>query len=860
MPPPSSAPRRSFDDDSVLSSSDHDDGVEEEEEEEIEEEEYEEIEVEEEEEIIEEIEVEEDEEEEEEEAEEEEEQPLDSSNQKSSDVRQPVEFERDGGQHESRSTAGNSELGLLSNSLLEDNAGNSKFSGPLNEPFTRQQESYVNYEGCKYLKSGEHLTTNGENRSQDSGVKKDFDIFLIKCNSKECSQPHCDSKAPLCNSEIKVPGTTNLIRTTENELPNDSVIKDDCNIETNAILDASIEVMQSENDKRQTASRCSLVQYFLSYFQACSLTLPNLSFSALTENTNSYILLITRFSRTRSLSPSSELKDPYKRPAVVCDFFAKGWCIRGSSCMFLHVNDKADNAKGQLEGDAAATDFSKGDQFSEERSLALKDGEIGRLHQLDDKHTSSSLQREDLSRRVHPDTLQFPSSKGDPRFSFPLKDAATENLRQNWLATDYRSYASPINSGSSPSFQKSLLPEHRSSSGSVVTSSNHCNGNPSSYLGSLENPTYVRGHCLQASRLDGSLSSSQMLLSHQVSAQTGPLFSYNSSLSTSPLGSQKLFEHDRSYRASRSSSLLQSASPLSGSQRENLPLTNVFADPLHYAEHKAEISSNDWEPSTPFRPSFLLTPTIASSPGSQYDPLRDSIDLPTTGYRVPFKFCFLSQGTSSLNMSHQPGNRDSLASQALGLECNDDKCNASFYSRYHENVVDKNCYTLRKDISVSGAVTGGSCVVNGKKAKEENASSTGHSKDVLNTSDIEVDRDSRNLNDGPKCKKDFKVDKGRQNNEMEVDQKTDGESRALRHFRAALVDFVKELLKPTWREGHLSKDAHNTIVKKAVDKVLTTLHPLQIPATMEITKQYLSSSRTKIAKLVEGYCTKYGKT
>eukprot|EP00257_Ricinus_communis_P013119 XP_015570486.1 uncharacterized protein LOC8258441 isoform X3 [Ricinus communis] len=694
MPPPSSAPRRSFDDDSVLSSSDHDDGVEEEEEEEIEEEEYEEIEVEEEEEIIEEIEVEEDEEEEEEEAEEEEEQPLDSSNQKSSDVRQPVEFERDGGQHESRSTAGNSELGLLSNSLLEDNAGNSKFSGPLNEPFTRQQESYVNYEGCKYLKSGEHLTTNGENRSQDSGVKKDFDIFLIKCNSKECSQPHCDSKAPLCNSEIKVPGTTNLIRTTENELPNDSVIKDDCNIETNAILDASIEVMQSENDKRQTASRCSLVQYFLSYFQACSLTLPNLSFSALTENTNSYILLITRFSRTRSLSPSSELKDPYKRPAVVCDFFAKGWCIRGSSCMFLHVNDKADNAKGQLEGDAAATDFSKGDQFSEERSLALKDGEIGRLHQLDDKHTSSSLQREDLSRRVHPDTLQFPSSK----------------------------------------------------------------------------------------------------------------------------------------------------------------------DPLHYAEHKAEISSNDWEPSTPFRPSFLLTPTIASSPGSQYDPLRDSIDLPTTGYRVPFKFCFLSQGTSSLNMSHQPGNRDSLASQALGLECNDDKCNASFYSRYHENVVDKNCYTLRKDISVSGAVTGGSCVVNGKKAKEENASSTGHSKDVLNTSDIEVDRDSRNLNDGPKCKKDFKVDKGRQNNEMEVDQKTDGESRALRHFRAALVDFVKELLKPTWREGHLSKDAHNTIVKKAVDKVLTTLHPLQIPATMEITKQYLSSSRTKIAKLVEGYCTKYGKT
>jgi hypothetical protein len=58
-------------------------------------------------------------------------------------------------------------------------------------------------------------------------------------------------------------------------------------------------------------------------------------------------------------------------------------------------------------------------------------------------------------------------------------------------------------------------------------------------------------------------------------------------------------------------------------------------------------------------------------------------------------------------------------------------------------------------------------------------------------------------------------------------------------------------LKPTWREGHLSKDAHNTIVKKTVEKVLSTLQPHQIPATVESIKQYLSSSQPKMAKLVE---------
>ncbi|KAG1347418.1 putative Zinc finger CCCH domain-containing protein 55 [Cocos nucifera] len=90
--------------------------------------------------------------------------------------------------------------------------------------------------------------------------------------------------------------------------------------------------------------------------------------------------------------------------------------------------------------------------------------------------------------------------------------------------------------------------------------------------------------------------------------------------------------------------------------------------------------------------------------------------------------------------------------------------------------------------------------------------------------------------------------------------RNDKESKALRIFRVALVDFVKELVKPFWREGHLSKDAHKMIVKKAVEKVIDSLQPHQIPCTAESINQYLSLSQTKLLKLVEAYMDKYAKS
>lgn len=343
-----------------------------------------------------------------------------------------------------------------------------------------------------------------------------------------------------------------------------------------------------------------------------------------------------------------------------------------------------------------------------------------------------------------------------------------------------------------------------------------------------------------------------MFSSHHVSTCTGSSFSFSSSFDTSLLGPQKLLDSDR---ASRSSSLLQSASAFSGSEPESLSLASVPGDQLHHAEHKTKISSNDWEPSVPFRPSFFITPEMISSAGSKYDPLRDSFVLPNVGDKS-FKFSFFSLGASISNTSQQPIYGDSLSDRNFCTEFNGDKSTISSHDKPHGSLSDKNCSTPGKDSFTTATVTGGAGTAdgeNGSALKEESASGIGY--DKVNRVTNKIDRDARTLTDGSRHKKDLKADSVRQNNDMEVDQKIGGdtqkESKVLRHFRSALIDFVKDLLKPTWREGHLSKDAHNTIVKKTVEKVLSTLQPHQIPATVESIKQYLSSSQPKMAKLVE---------
>lgn len=93
--------------------------------------------------------------------------------------------------------------------------------------------------------------------------------------------------------------------------------------------------------------------------------------------------------------------------------------------------------------------------------------------------------------------------------------------------------------------------------------------------------------------------------------------------------------------------------------------------------------------------------------------------------------------------------------------------------------------------------------------------------------------------------------------EIEIDQVKSSEkskkskgSRSMKLFRIAIADFVKEVLKPSWRQGNMSKEAFKTIVKKTVDKVSGAMKSHQIPKSQAKINRYIDSSQRKLTKLV----------
>ncbi|KAL8124920.1 uncharacterized protein LOC141719243 [Apium graveolens] len=104
------------------------------------------------------------------------------------------------------------------------------------------------------------------------------------------------------------------------------------------------------------------------------------------------------------------------------------------------------------------------------------------------------------------------------------------------------------------------------------------------------------------------------------------------------------------------------------------------------------------------------------------------------------------------------------------------------------------------------------------------------------------------------CKPEEDIPSDNANPEGRVREGNTGkDEKEMRLFKVALVEFVKEILKPTWKEGQMSREVHKSIVKKVVDKVTGTIQAVHVPKTQEKVDQYLASSKPKLAKLVQAY-------
>ncbi|KAL1829702.1 protein FRIGIDA-ESSENTIAL 1 isoform X2 [Daucus carota subsp. sativus] len=505
-----------------------------------------------------------------------------------------------------------------------------------------------------------------------------------------------------------------------------------------------------------------------------------------------------------SLSPGVEFKAGTDKPAIICDFFAQGWCIKGKSCRFLHVSNKTTQQHSGAEADASHKTerrTSEGSDCSSKKPrLATSPDEV-----------APAVSRS-LDRLLSHELGQSLKWKNESEEASPYKDnsssAGREYLRgENWYLNNHGKHGSEELAATRSQFtlDERMPPLRRS--------------------------------------WEANFNSGKLPPTH-VPSWTKSSLPFGSTWNLDPLKSHKCLDVEREYGASRSASLQKTPSPFSGSESNNPSRMPVSGDSQHPAGYKTEVPSFRWEVSAPFRPSFDLTKRLLSSV-YQYDPIRDSIEQSNL---ADVYSRFSGAGQESIVSGYNVGE------QSFGR---------------NQNILDSNLNKINYGKDLFSAETGtplsAITEMQNKVAapKEEKLLESLYIQDIKKRNTPNTENDEYATQTDSSRQKLKSGDMAGRISEMEVGVKVSEdiakETKALKHFRAALIEFVKELVKPTWREGNLSKDAHKTIVKRAVDKVLSTIPAHQIPFTSEAVDLYLSSSQSKISKLVEGYIDKYGK-
>ncbi|KAK9152828.1 hypothetical protein Sjap_000308 [Stephania japonica] len=551
---------------------------------------------------------------------------------------------------------------------------------------------------------------------------------------------------------------------------------------------------------------------------------------------------ITPLLRPRSSSPGAGV-ERNKKPAIICDFFARGWCIKGSSCRFLHQKDgQSNNSKctknNVIVGSSEAHSVEDAGSRQPTRSVILdssiKNDTLGKVlpeenkgsknwYRSSEEHKLPTVGRNEES----PGIMQSEGSRSFDHLSlhneFPWKSPTGEygSFKDPLLNHKWSHYSNHVDSRRLASVELirgyplggiDSISSYRSfSSGSTLSSIYGNNNDSLGYGKGVMEPPSAKPNCQPSI----------------YNSRSSPEFSssFNSSLNTS-LPSIGISPSQRGFTWSGSSPFIfspqfQNSSPFyPRSAPDNLALHVISRDPYVSIGKMTSSTMNSWEPSVPFRPSFDFS-SILSYRGRQYDPFIDSCEHPNGEVR-PFQSSS-NLILSSQNTLHKQILGDSLASQHPQSAIS----NQSIHSG------DIRAYANVAQTAIVGQES------RSPKSKEEKPLKLGHVVNSPSSKKEDLDSNHGLQTDGSKLSKEAKI---------------------LKYFRASLIDFVKELVKPFWHEGRLSKDAHNIVVKKAVDKVISAYQPDQIPSTAEAVSQYLSFCQTKLEKLVEAYVGKYGKS
>ncbi|KAI9076994.1 hypothetical protein K1719_041070 [Acacia pycnantha] len=509
---------------------------------------------------------------------------------------------------------------------------------------------------------------------------------------------------------------------------------------------------------------------------------------------------------SRDLPPCDEPKVKNKHHATnICAFYAKGWCIKGNSCSFVHIKDHENKSGQQIEGELVTQNW--------KREVQQEEG-IG----------------DDVKRSREPYT-QVPLAATQERTSLYSSEFSLNPIIQREVGPAWH----PNKSWSVSAFPSGLT---------------HTEGMTT---------TQAEGHSPNLN-MATHLPTTCMSLSPHIPSQSGCPLSFSGSLGESSIDSQQLSNSKSSIDSQQLSNsgmaYRDSRSTFSGSRREGLALSISFGVPPHPAGCKLKFSSYDWEPSIPFKPSFFITSSSRSSVEDQKDPFHGSAEISNLGDGF-LKAFILPQ---RIQTSWVPTNSGSVEAASQGSDIHGAKSSVSSHNRCNKTEPKKSCVPHEKGFVTTETGRIAARYLNFHVGRANMGLKT--FEDVKDIGKEQTEGVAQPQVEVTEFKKQ-RVDRDKKNSEMDNNLQKDVdmqiESMELRNFRFALVDHVKEILSPVWLEGHLSKDVHNMIVKKSVDKIISALQPHQIPPNEESIKKYLSFCEVKIANLVKEYTSIYGK-
>ncbi|CAN8316032.1 unnamed protein product [Cochlearia groenlandica] len=262
-----------------------------------------------------------------------------------------------------------------------------------------------------------------------------------------------------------------------------------------------------------------------------------------------------------------------------------------------------------------------------------------------------------------------------------------------------------------------------------------------------------------------------------------------------------------------------------------------------------KVSSNDWDPSEPFKASFTIPPYILPSSDALYDPFTD-IEKPED---ISLTSPLSSKGKEPRKNSRKRKDDDS-SSGPQPRDCNnDDKNSSCSQNQYQETTARKNLEAHGVLEGVDTSVVDQNDAATPSKEASSAAAATADNRAAIKRSKP-AGHESWHKSDGSSYQKTLKSD------DVGEEVRSSAATKVMRQFRTAVVETIKEMLKPLWREGRLSKEVHNMIVKKASEKIVSTAVQLHhVPTETGSVDQYLSLYAPKMVKLVEGYVEKFGK-